>query len=456
MPHAVIVEDDERTRFALSEFTERLGYTTTTAASFSEARSELERGCPAVVLLDMYLPGGSGIDLLLEMPSPRPHVLLMSGDESIQRAVERMSLQTVHFLRKPIELPVLTKVLESVRKKAPIVERDGRTKPRTSRLIGQSPAILELRRLIERVAPTDFPVYIEGESGSGKELVAEAVHLQSRRRDRSFVAINCGALPESLIDSEVFGHERGAFTGAAAVKQGVFEQADGGTLFLDEIAEMALELQVRLLRVLETGKVKRVGGTKEIDVDVRVIAATNRPATLTLREGKLREDLYHRLSMFPIQIPPLRSRPGDIPLLVDYFLAEIEKAEGKGKRLDPLTLDALTRYHWPGNVRQLRNVVHRAYIMADDHIVPSCLLPQIRAESVASATATMRATAGEDGVSLTVGTTLADAERRLIEATLENQGGDKRAAAEVLGISLRTLYSRLREYGAASEDSEQA
>jgi DNA-binding NtrC family response regulator len=250
----------------------------------------------------------------------------------------------------------------------------------------------------------------------------------------------------------MFGHERGAFTGAGTIKQGVFEQADHGTLFLDEIAEMALELQVRLLRVLETGKVKRVGGTKEIDVDVRVIAATNRPTELALREGKLREDLYHRLAVFPILVPPLRARAVDVPLLAAHFLAEMEEAEGRKKELDPTTLEVLCSYQWPGNVRQLRNAVHRAYIMADDRITPGCLLAHIRAAQPMTASGSPK----EMGLNLEVGSTLANAERRLIEATLEDNRGDKRATADVLGISLRTLYNRLREYGAATGEAAES
>lgn len=447
---ALIVEDEERTRFALAEFLERLGYATTTAASFGEAKAELRRARHSVVLLDMYLPQGSGIDLLLEMQSPRPDVILMSGDESVQRAVEQMSLKTVHFLCKPIELPRLARLLESVRKKASsTAPAESGLRSVRGRLVGESAAILELRQLIERVAPTAFPVYIEGESGTGKELVAEAIHLNSKRREQPFVAINCGALPESLIDSEVFGHEKGSFTGAQAVKQGVFEQASGGTLFLDEIAEMPTELQVRLLRVLELGKVRRVGGSKELEVDVRVVAATNRPVAQAIREGKLREDLYHRLSMFPITMPPLRERMEDVPLLAEHFRAAIAEQEGKDKPFDPETLTALCKYHWPGNVRQLKNVVQRAYILADDRITPACLMPNVVGSTAPPPT---RAATRSEGVSLAVGTTLANAERRLIEATLEQQGGDKRAAAEVLGISLRTLYNRLREYGSNTDD----
>lgn len=441
MHTALIVEDDETTRYALSEFIEREGFATLTAANFEEARGELARVRPDVVLLDMYLPVGSGLDLLLEMPTPRPHVLLISGDESIQQAVAQMSLRTVQFLRKPIDLDQLTALLTRVRKEVP-----PRDKSRgVGRIVGSSEQMQEVQRLILKVAPTDFAVYIEGESGTGKELVAEAIHLNSPRRAKNFVALNCGALPDSLIDSELFGHERGAFTGAATSKAGVFEQADGGTLFLDEIAEMPPELQVRLLRVLETGRVKRVGGNKEIEVDVRILAATNRAAHDAIQAGKLREDLFHRLSVFPIQLAPLRERPDDIEQLADHFLTEVIEAEGFQRHFDPACMAVMRAYGWPGNVRQLRNAVHRAYVVAEgETITPECLPPQVLQHQPAT---------GRGDVNLPVGTTIADAERRLIEATLRSRHGDKRAAAKVLGISLRTLYYRLNEYAAADADA---
>jgi DNA-binding NtrC family response regulator len=445
---ALIVEDDRSTLLALSEFVEEAGFTTTTAATFEEARAILRQNRLDLVLLDIVLPDGSGIDLLLELPShARPHVLLMSGQDAVKQAVQSLSLQTVRFLRKPVDSDSLARALSAVRKAC-----GSKAKPKTAplggRMLGRSAVMQEVLRLVERVGPTDYSVLIEGESGTGKELLAEAVHQCSSRAKQAFLPVNCGAFPDTLIDSELFGHERGAFTGATTSKPGVFEQADGGTLFLDELAEMPLDVQVRLLRVLETQQVRRVGGTRQIDVDVRVIAATNRPVAEALRENLLREDLVHRLSVFPILLPPLRERTEDIEELTQYFLEEAAKREGRDKTLAPATWRALLSYRWPGNIRQLRNAVQHAFVLAEgDTITPDCLPRPIRER-------TEEVLDEQTSISEFVGSTIAETERRLIEATLQEYGGDKRATAETLGISLRTLYNRLKEYGRAEVDEE--
>jgi len=443
MASALVIDDDRQTLYALAELIERHGFTTTTASSFAEARRELRGSRPDVVLLDVCLPDGSGLDLLLEIPrQQRPHVLLMSGEGSVRRAVGQLALRSVQFLQKPLEPTELAEMLRRVRRRcrsaAHSDSKDGR------QLLGASPVMQEVSALIEKVSPTDFPVYIEGESGTGKELVAEAIHRGSARAGGSFVAINCGALPETLVDSELFGHERGAFTGATEARRGVFEQAQRGTLFLDEITEMPLEIQVRLLRVLENSRLRRIGGSRDLEVDVRVVAASNRPAEQALAEGRLREDLFHRLCVFPIHLPPLRERGDDIARLAHHFLAEIGAQEGRTKSFDPAALALLARYSWPGNVRQLRNAVQRAYIVSDDVLTVAALPPQLHGRGdAAPPCAAQRHT---DRIEVSVGSTIAAAERALIEATLQQHGGDKRAAASALGISLRTLYNRLREY----------
>jgi DNA-binding NtrC family response regulator len=308
--------------------------------------------------------------------------------------------------------------------------------------------MLDVYDLISRVAPTDATVLITGESGTGKELVAETLHRCSARRNAVMLPVNCGAVSPNLIESELFGHERGSFTGADRQRTGYFERATGGTLFLDEITEMPLELQVKLLRVLETGSVVRVGGTEPIRVDVRVIAATNRDPVEAVKAGKLREDLYYRLNVFPIALPPLRNRPGDIDLLAEYVLAQLNRESGQQKTWSRAALERLRRCAWTGNVRELRNVVQRAYIMAEDEIGPESLpLPQ----EVATETS-------EEGpvLHVRVGSSIDAVERRLILATLQLTGGDKKRAASILGISLKTLYNRLNVYDAYAGGAAQS
>jgi DNA-binding NtrC family response regulator len=291
------------------------------------------------------------------------------------------------------------------------------------------------------VAPTEATVLLMGESGTGKDVVAQTVHTLSRRSSAPFWPLNCGAVSPNLIESDLFGHERGSFTGADRLHKGYFERANGGTLFLDEITEMPVELQVKLLRVLETGKVIRVGGEKPVDVDVRVIAASNRDPDKAVEQGKLREDLLYRLRVFPLELPPLRDREDDIDLLANHFLAELNQAEGTRKTFSRECLAQMRAYSWPGNVRELKNLVHQAFILADDEIGITCLPPQIKGSNRIESADSM-----SSGLRLSVGMSIAEADRRLILATLDELGGNKKKAAEVLGISLKTLYNRLNEY----------
>jgi len=289
--------------------------------------------------------------------------------------------------------------------------------------------------MIEKVAPTEATVFITGESGCGKELVARTIHERSPRARGAFVAINCGAIPQNLIEAELFGHERGAFTGANRQHRGCFERAEGGTLFLDEITEMPLEMQVRLLRVLETGRFVRVGGDGEIRTNVRVLAATNRDALDAVRDGRLREDLMYRLAVFPIVLPPLRERDGDTELLAEHFLQNLNVEGGMSKRFSRAALTTIRAYHWPGNVRELKNAVHRAFIMAEEFVeldLSGLACPAVEGECLR----------------MPVGTSLAEMERQAIFATLDHCRGNKRRAAEMLGVSLKTLYNRLTAYQA--------
>ncbi|HLW12532.1 MAG TPA: sigma-54 dependent transcriptional regulator [Casimicrobiaceae bacterium] len=306
---------------------------------------------------------------------------------------------------------------------------------RFGRLYGSSTVMHEVYRMIEKVAPTEATVFITGESGCGKELVARTIHERSPRAHGAFVAINCGAIPQNLIEAELFGHERGAFTGANRQHRGCFERAEGGTLFLDEITEMAPEMQVRLLRVLETGRFMRVGGDGEIRTNVRVLTATNRDALDAVRDGRLREDLMYRLAVFPIVLPPLREREGDTELLAEHFLQSLNVEGGASKRFSRAALTTIRAYHWPGNVRELKNAVHRAFIMAEDVVeldLAGLACPAVEGECLR----------------VPVGTSLAEMERQAIFATLDHCRGNKRRAAEMLGVSLKTLYNRLTAYQA--------
>ncbi|HMA32579.1 MAG TPA: sigma-54 dependent transcriptional regulator [Casimicrobiaceae bacterium] len=308
---------------------------------------------------------------------------------------------------------------------------------RFGRLYGSSSAMQEVYRMIERVAPTEATVFITGESGCGKELVARTIHERSSRARRPFMAINCGAIPANLIEAELFGHERGAFTGADRQHRGCFERAEGGTLFLDEITEMSMEMQSRLLRVLETGRYTRVGGDGEQGADVRVLAASNRDARDAVRDGCLREDLMYRLAVFPIALPPLRARDDDAEVLAAHFLHELNAQAGTSKVLSCASLATIRSHPWPGNVRELKNAVHRGFILADTSI-------ELDAGSLAPPRVDDRF------LRFPVGTSLAEMERQAIYATLDHCRGNKRRAAEILGVSLKTLYNRLTAYHAES------
>lgn len=309
------------------------------------------------------------------------------------------------------------------------------------RLIGNSPGMRKVRELIARVAPTDSTVLIYGESGCGKELVAESIHAMSPRAGKPFVAINCAAIPATLIEAELFGHERGSFTGAMRTREGVFERANGGTLLLDEITEMPLDLQSRLLRVLETKRLNRVGGSADLPVDVRVIASTNRLPAQAFEEGRLREDIYYRLAVLTVELPPLRDRGDDILVLAEFFLGELNLRNATRKRLSDELRARFMRHRWPGNVRELRNAVERAYILCDGELnLGENEMPTLRGGSEGGGTM------HGNEIHMPIGATLDEIERTFILATLRHFDGDKRRAADVLGCSLKTLYNKLHAY----------
>ena len=443
MPSALVVDDDVNFGLGLAEVVSREGFTVKTAGSIKEAKAEIAKASPDVLLLDLHLPDGTGLDLVRDIEGgPPTEVVLITGQATVDTAVEAMKRGASDYLVKPVDFTRVKLVLAKVAQTRELKEQIGslrgelRKLGRFGPLIGASPAMQRVYDLVARVANTDATVLLTGETGTGKELVAETIHSLSRRHKDPFLPINCGAVSPNLIESELFGHERGSFTGADRMHKGYFERSHRGTLFLDEITEMPAELQVKLLRVLETSKVTRIGGNEPITVDVRVLAATNRRPEEAMAKGKLREDLLYRLNVFPITLPPLRDRREDVELLAEHFLQILNKEHDTYKAFTRPALNRLKSHSWPGNVRELKNLVHRAFILAEEHIGLDCLPLGVQ-ESAGSSLA------------LKVGTSLGEAERRLILATLEECEGDKKKAAEVLGISLKTLYNRLNEYKSA-------
>ena len=446
-PRALAVDDDPNFLSALEEITEQAGFETITAKSLEEAKAKFSENIPDVVLMDLVLPDGSGFELLrdLDKAAASTEVVLITGHASVDSAVEALRLGVTDILLKPIDVERLRQILLQIarsresRTQIEAVEEEVKQFGRFGSLFGSSPAMQRIYRLISRVAPTDATVLVTGESGTGKELVAETIHTLSRRGKNTYLPVNCGAISPTLIESELFGHERGSFTGAQKRHHGYFERAHHGSLFLDEITEMPLELQVKLLRVLESNQIARIGGDRAIDVDVRIITATNRSPEAAVRDGKLREDLLYRLQVFPIHLPPLRHRGRDLEHLADHFLQALNKAEDTEKHFNAEALDRLRQHTWPGNVRELKNVVHRAFILSDGEIGPDDI-------PIESHRTVDEPEPSGDVIQVSVGSSIADAEKKLIMATLDRYDGNKKEAAETLGISLKTLYNRLNAY----------
>jgi len=445
MTHALIVDDDADSAEMLATLLADEGLTAATAHTLAEARSQIVLQTPDLVLLDLNLPDGSGMSLF-ENESVRSsaEVVLITGHASLETSIEALRLGAADYLIKPVSVRQLKGILSRVAKPAVVeaeinsLQADARESARFGELRGRSEVMQRVYQQIGRVAPTAVSVLFTGESGTGKEVAARTVHELSRRRERPFLAVNCGAISPTLIESEMFGHEKGAFTGANRQHLGYFERANGGTLFLDEITEMPLDLQVKLLRVLETGTFMRVGALETLHSDVRVIAATNRNPERAVAEGKLREDLLYRLNVFPIDLPPLRARPDDIPLLAEHFLQQAIEREGEVKRLSPSAIEQLCAHAWPGNVRELRNAVYRSYIMASG--------PEIRESWLSAAGVAPDTARNAQYVEIAIGSPLAEAERLLILAALTKFDGHKERTAAALGISLKTLYNRMKEY----------
>jgi len=437
----VVVEDDAATREAWRELIASWGFGVATAEDGVAALEVVSSFRPDLLLLDLRLPRKDGLTVLKEL---REHgiavvTIVVSGEGEIPDAVRAIKLGASDYLCKPVDIAHLKQLIEGMfadGRRGQQARRNPADADQNEELVGSSTSMARVRSLIEQVAPTSASVIILGESGTGKEMVARAIHRRSRRNQQPYVAINCAAVPETLIESELFGHERGAFTGAEQRRPGCFELASGGTLLLDEIGEMKVEVQAKLLRVLEENRFRRLGGTSEIAANVRVIAASNRDLEAARHDGRFREDLYYRLNVFSIKLPPLRERIEDLPLLADFFLRDLAAPAARVSGIHPDCMEVLKSYRWPGNIRQLRNAIERAVIVTPGpHITAADLPPEVT-----------RPAGSGPAFEVSLGSSLDDVERQLIERTLEFARGNKARAAEILGVSLKTLYNRLERY----------
>ena len=453
----LIVEDEENERSGLAELVTSWGFRVETAPDGVAGLDKAQSWSPAIVITDLKMPRMGGIELLerLAEHTQAMAVILVTAQGTIDSAVEAMRRGAYDYITKPIDTNRLRAILGNAtallgtRAELEATRRRLRDTGSLGRLSGSSKKMQEIFRLIEMVAPSTASVLITGASGTGKELVARTIHDLSPRKDRTFVAINCAAIPETLIESEIFGHEKGSFTGAMERRTGCFELAEGGTLLLDEIGEMPVGTQAKLLRVLEDHKLRRLGSKVETSVDVRVLAATNKVPDEAVAKGELRSDLYYRLNVFNIHMPPLREHKEDISDLVQLLLSEMSaKHSRKVAAVSEAVLNQFNNYSWPGNVRELRNTIERAVIVCDSGMIETKHLPPGFGQ------APLRPAANDpDAVRLGVGTTVGEAEKMLILKTLESTSNNKTKAAEILGISLKTLHNKLKEYGGSAPDA---
>jgi len=447
----LIVDDEADSRDALAELTQRWGYDVQIASDGTEALRRAIEWHPDVILTDLVMPNMDGLWLLRALRAELPDcpVVLLTGRGTIQTAVQAIREGAFDFIEKPLEVPRLRIVLERALEKKETMREVQLLRRRLAALapgtdmIGSGPAMQKIFELSNKVAPSNASVVITGESGTGKEVVARAIHNLSPRKDKPFLALNCSAIPATLIESELFGYERGAFTGAEQRRLGNVELAQNGTLFLDEIGEMPHELQAKFLRVLEDHKIRRLGGRSEVEVDVRVICATNRDLKEEIRRGRFREDLYFRLHVFTIALPTLKERREDIPLLTHHFIEKFNAETGKRVQgLSPDAMAVLQGYAWPGNIRELRNTVERAMILVDGEIIGEEHLPPDMQASRPEA-AMLR---------VPLGIPIDKVEKEYILASLQRNGGNKARTAELLGISEKTLYNKLNRYAALARD----
>jgi len=456
----LIVEDEENERTGLAELIRAWGYETETADDGVDGLAKVESWVPSIVVTDLKMPRMDGLELLDEIAGSAHQVavILLTALGSVDAAVTAMKRGAFDFIEKPVNPTRLRNILQNATRIRG-TERELEASRRKLRdvgvlgsLVGPSKKMQEIFRLVEMVAPSTASVLITGDSGTGKELVARTIHLLSNRKTRPFVAINCAAIPETLIESEIFGHEKGAFTGALDRRTGCFELAEGGTLLLDEIGEMPIATQAKLLRVLEDRKLRRLGSKGETAVDVRVLAATNKPPEEAVARGQLRNDLYYRLNVFNIHMPPLREHMDDLTDLVQSLLADMNEKHSRAVvGVSEAVMNAFHAHAWPGNVRELRNTLERAVIVCDGPMIEPKHLPPGFGRVYAYVP-----TPDANSVQLGVGTTVGEAERLLIIKTLEATHNNKTRAAEILGISLKTLHNKLKEYGASRQSEPDA
>jgi two-component system, NtrC family, nitrogen regulation response regulator NtrX len=448
MPSILVVDDEPGVRSSLSGVLRDEGYDVDAAGSGEECLDRAARGAYDVIVLDVWLPGVDGLVTLQRLRERKidAQVVMISGHGNIESAVRAIKMGAFDFVEKPLSIEKTVLVVRNALRQRDLEKENRALRARVDRqhvMIGESFAMRQLREQVDMAAPTNGRVLIYGENGTGKELVARTIHQLSRRRSGPFVEVNCAAIPEELIESELFGHQKGAFTGAVADKPGRFEQADGGTIFLDEIADMSLKTQAKVLRVLQEQVMERVGGTQRIKVDVRVLAATNKDLPGEIRAGRFREDLYFRLNVIPIFVPPLRDRQDDIPLLADHFMAMMAAEYGRRpKRLAPEAAGRLQQYAWPGNVRELRNVIERLMIMVPDETITAQDLAFLGHDDVR-----------ERPPAVTSSMPLAEAreqfERDFILQALAAQQGNISRTADALGVERSNLYKKMKAFGIA-------
>jgi DNA-binding NtrC family response regulator len=453
----LIVEDEDNERTGLAELITSWGYRTETAKDGAEGLEKASTWLPSIVVTDMKMPRMGGLELLeqLAASSQTIAVVVVTAQGTIDSAVQAMRMGAYDYVTKPIDTSRLRTILQNAsallgtRVELEVTRKKLRDSGSLGTLVGPSKKMQEIFHLIEMVAPSTASVLITGASGTGKEMVARTIHELSPRRPKPFIAINCAAIPETLIESEIFGHEKGAFTGALERRTGCFELAEGGTLLLDEIGEMPVATQAKLLRVLEDRKLRRLGSKVETTIDVRVLAATNKIPEDAVARGELRNDLYYRLNVFNIHMPPLREHREDIPDLVQSLLNDMSaKHSRKVATVSEAVLNQFRNYSWPGNVRELRNTLERAVIVCDSAVIETKHLPPGFGQTP------LRTSADDpDAVRLGVGTTVEEAEKLLILKTLEATSNNKTRAAEILGISLKTLHNKLKEYGSAAAET---
>jgi DNA-binding NtrC family response regulator len=453
----LIVEDEDNARKGYEQLLQRWGCDVLGVASAEDALAKFATYRPDTLIADVELPGMNGLDLLKQLGPELQEVpaIIITGKGSEERAVAAIEAGAFWYIEKPLKGPVLRALLDRALGKARtarqlvVLQRQLREAGRLGDLVGASKPMQQVMRIVEMAAPSSASVLITGETGSGKEIVARTIHKLSPRSTGPFVAINCSAIPETLMESEIFGHERGAFTGAAERRIGCFELADSGTLLLDEIGEMPAPTQAKLLRVLEDRKVRRLGSKTETPVDVRVVAATNKDPEQAVSNGQLRQDLYFRLNVFHIQLPPLREHKEDIPLLTEHILRDVNAKHGKHVRgIGSEVLDIFMSHTWPGNIRELRNVIERAAIMCEKDMITRSCLPDEFGRSAAKAPSDLSA------IKFPIGTTVDAMERELILQTLGATGNNKTRASELLGISLKTLHNKLKEYYGERAETE--